>query len=189
MYSCGGDVKLTWDANNALVLELLGCCCCSLLSQKYGSRIVKRVQEMRQEWKFLLSSFQTLYDCADRANLSDIRSVSLLRSARFIPVNDKKFLIDSGFSYCRVVCEASMKLLLMIYWVGLKLLLVCHAIYDISIITAEMGFNREHGTLIPERCRRKIRSRKIVFNSPTRLIYHLLWFYLFGTRSEKKFSV
>lgn len=87
----------------------------------------------------MLSSFQTLYDCADRANLSDIRSVCLLRSARFLSRGTtKSFLIDSGFSYCRVVCEANMKLLLMIYWVGLKLLLVCHAIYDISIITAEI---------------------------------------------------
>lgn len=108
----------------------------SFLSRKHGSRIVKRVQKMRQEKVFSspsLSSFQTLYICAERANLSDIQSSVSLCSPPFIlffsstseylflffcTLLRTKFLIDSGFNYCRVVCEANMERLLMIYWVG-----------------------------------------------------------------------
>lgn len=63
---------------------------------------------------FALSVFQTLCCCSERANLSDIQTFLIFSSMLLFSFR-AKFFIDSGFNYCRVVCEANMKLLLMIY--------------------------------------------------------------------------
>lgn len=76
----------------------------------------------------LLVSLQTTYICAEHANLFDIES-SRVKKKFFCFSERESFSVFrhsiAVVNYCRVVCEANIKLLLMIYWVGFNVRLPC----------------------------------------------------------------
>lgn len=74
---------------------------------------------------FFFHPHQTMYICAEHANLFDIESSSGKKVFCFSRRGFRFFALIAVASYCRVVCEANIKLLLMIYWVGFNALLPC----------------------------------------------------------------